>query len=293
MELSPSRAGARLALGTVQFGASYGINNQRGRVPETETSEILALAEAHGIDTLDTAPVYGDSEPVLGRLSVASGRFRLVSKLPACSAGEAEGRLRESCRSLRTPALYGYLLHHFDSYRKDPKVFGMLGEFKRQGLVQKIGFSLYRPEELQLVLERGQVFDLVQIPGNVLDRRFLPHLEKLKSLGVEVHVRSAFLQGLLLSDPAKLSGRLRKVRPALEELRGIAARNSLSVASLCLNFVLAQGHVDKVVVGVDGLAHLRENLEYTVQLPRVRNLLPELAALEQDDEEILIPSNWG
>jgi aryl-alcohol dehydrogenase-like predicted oxidoreductase len=292
MELGRSCAGSRLALGTAQFGLDYGANNLRGRVPESETAQILACAEERGITVLDTAPVYGDSEAVLGRLLQGRSGLRIVSKLPACPITEAEGLLQASCRRLRVPALYGCLIHDFESYRKDRKILDELRRLKAQGLVKKIGFSLYRTSELELIEQRGDAFDLVQLPLNLLDRRFLPRLAALKLRGVEVHARSAFLQGLLLRDPALLSGRLLKARPVLERLHSLAAQQGLPAASLCLGFVLAQEQVDKVVIGVDGLAHLQENLSFAEQSKKAYQLSPELAALEIPDEEILIPSNW-
>ena len=107
-----------------------------------------------------------------------------------------------------------------------------------------------------------------------------------------LHARSVFLQGLLMRDPEGLSGRFLAVRAPLQELRALAARQGITIAALCLGFVLARDRVDQLVIGVDGLAHLQENLEHARRLEQVRKHLPELAALETTDEEILIPSNW-
>ena len=64
---------SRLALGTVQFGLVYGINNPRGKIPEDEAEEILRYAFSGGIDTLDTARAYGASEALLGRILRKTG----------------------------------------------------------------------------------------------------------------------------------------------------------------------------------------------------------------------------
>ena len=60
----------RLVLGTVQFGLLYGIANQVGKVSRDEVAEILGHARAAGVDTLDTAIGYGDSEVILGEVGV-------------------------------------------------------------------------------------------------------------------------------------------------------------------------------------------------------------------------------
>ena len=57
----------RLALGTVQFGQNYGIANSTGQMSRSEVEKILELARLKGINTLDTAIAYGESENVLGK----------------------------------------------------------------------------------------------------------------------------------------------------------------------------------------------------------------------------------
>jgi len=57
---------SKIVLGTVQFGLDYGINNIHGQVSEDESFSILKFAWEHGIDTLDTAHSYGNSEKVIG-----------------------------------------------------------------------------------------------------------------------------------------------------------------------------------------------------------------------------------
>lgn len=70
---------SRLALGTVQFGMSYGISNTAGQVPQDEVAKILDYCKANGIDTLDTARGYGESEAVIGQFDLSP--FKIVTKL--------------------------------------------------------------------------------------------------------------------------------------------------------------------------------------------------------------------
>jgi aryl-alcohol dehydrogenase-like predicted oxidoreductase len=82
---------------------------------------------------------------------------------------------------------------------KGPAIYTALQVLKDKQFVQKIGISIYQPLELAQVWSIGK-FDLVQAPLSVLDRRLLTSgwLDRLNELGVEVHARSVFLQGLLL-----------------------------------------------------------------------------------------------
>ena len=69
-----------LGLGTAQLGVAYGISNRSGRPSEAEASAILECALEQGIDTIDTAPAYGESEALLGRLLPAGADVRIVTK---------------------------------------------------------------------------------------------------------------------------------------------------------------------------------------------------------------------
>ena len=71
----------KLALGTAQFGMEYGIANKNGKVSLDEAKAIITLGRLAGIDTLDTAMAYGDSEESLGKLSTED--FHVITKLPS------------------------------------------------------------------------------------------------------------------------------------------------------------------------------------------------------------------
>ena len=120
----------KLALGTVQFGLNYGIANRTGRVTGSSVGAMLELARISGIDTLDTAIAYGESEACLGDAGLAG--FRVVSKLPAlpdgCTAVDAwvQQQFAMSLARLNTDSLYGLLLH------------------RPEQLLEEAGASLYR-----------------------------------------------------------------------------------------------------------------------------------------------------
>ena len=69
-----------------------------------------------------------------------------------------------SLRRLKVEKLYGYLLHHFEVYKNNPKVWDEFVALKESGKVKKIGFSLYSPAELELILNNKSPFDLIQVP---------------------------------------------------------------------------------------------------------------------------------
>lgn len=294
---------SKLALGTVQFGLDYGISNSDGKVSADGVAQILHHALDCGVAVLDTAYAYGDSENVLGQCLAGfadggSSQFRVVSKFPPTQVPNpaVADLLQESLHRLGMDSLYGYLFHSLDSYRENPELWAEMCALREQGLVKKVGFSLYNPQDaLDLLADLGsgdQQIDLVQVPFSVLDQRWAAAWPALKAAGVEVHVRSVFLQGLVFQEVAGLDSHFSGAFASLDKLRDLAAESGLSVAALCLGFALVQAEIDQVVMGVANLGQFVENVRLAGLAERVLPLLPALQGLAIEEEKILMPMFW-
>lgn len=274
----------KLVLGTVQFGLDYGINSAGRPTPQTVV-DILALAACRGINMLDTSAAYGDSEKILGiAIPSTDSRFRIISKYPK-KPNSVRKTLEGTLADLGAKSIYGYLLHHFDVYHENPQIWSEFERVRESGLVEKIGFSLYSPGELDEIFRRGTQFDLVQFPYNIFDRRFEPYMPELKSRGVEIHVRSTFLQGLFFKDRDTLPEKLRPLRKYLKEIDDYAKANKLSIAQVALNFSLQNDYIDGVLIGVDNVEQLRDNISAMTD----KQIEISMNVLEQ---ELLSPVNW-
>ncbi|WP_235282970.1 aldo/keto reductase [Methanosarcina sp. 1.H.T.1A.1] len=283
----------KLVLGTAQFGMDYGINNKRGKIPREEVFEILKTAFEAGIDSLDTAYAYGDSEIVIGDFIKSSGLdIKVISKLPVCDPEDVVNIFSISSNRLSVDSLYGYYIHSFQHYRENPEVWDVLARLKSEGKIKKIGFSLYYPSELDYLLDNDITFDIIQVPYSVFDQRFGGYFPTLKAKSIEVYVRSVFLQGLLFKDPSDLSGNFRKVKARIQKLNLISKELDLPLASLVLNFAVLNNYVDRVVVGVDNIENLNELLTSVEHVDKVKPIISELLAFREDDENIILPVNW-
>lgn len=274
----------KLVLGTVQFGLQYGVNSA-GRPSEEAVKAILREACAAGIGLLDTSAAYGEAESVLGRCLPESSSFRLVSKYPKGEISVKESFAGSLERLGGRESLYGYLLHHFELFLQHPAIWEDFVALKEAGRVRKIGFSLYEPAELECILERQLPFDLLQIPYNLFDRKFLPYMEELHLRGVEIHVRSTYLQGLFFMDRDCLPEKLKPLRSYLLDLDAYARGAGLTVAELALNANLQNPFVDGVLIGVDNLRQLKENLDAVKDVP-----LDFIVNVKEKD--LLNPVNW-
>ena len=285
-----------IALGSASFGQRYGIA-QHGDVSQQDVDSILQLGLELGIDTIDTAHLYGNAESVLGNFDKVN-QFKIVNKLPEISSLSLKQVLslwQQSLEKLASSRTYGCLLHkpedllcanRNDNYLK-------LKAIKDVGLTQKIGVSVYTPDELEEIIKQFDI-DLVQVPMNVFDQRFLSSgvLERAKQKGVEIHVRSAFLQGLLLMETTQLTAHF---NPYIEHINSyFKAVKDAELTKLEAAFAYLQTipFIDKVVVGCHNIEQLRE-IEHSFKQTQNSKIGHKFASFVHCDEQLILPTNWS
>jgi aryl-alcohol dehydrogenase-like predicted oxidoreductase len=278
----------KLALGTVQFGLDYGVTNHDGQVAIDEVKNILDYAKDKGIDTLDTASGYGNSEQVLGEVGV--NNYRIITKTTPLKNG-VDGVIKgfhQSLDSLNIGQVDGLLIHNIDD-TKDKRfgeLFYKLNELKEEGVIKKIGFSTYTPEQVDFLLENFD-FDLIQVPFNVFDTRLVEggQLKALKKKNIEIHARSVFLQGVLLSFDS-LSDYFSTWDTQFEQYQGLVREKELSLLEYALNFALNTQELDKILVGVDSVNQLTD-------IVNAFKSDVDLKAFKIDDINLLNPNLWN
>jgi glutamate-1-semialdehyde aminotransferase/spore coat polysaccharide biosynthesis protein SpsF (cytidylyltransferase family)/aryl-alcohol dehydrogenase-like predicted oxidoreductase len=253
-----------LGLGTVQFGLDYGIGNDRGKTPFPEVQQILQAAAAAGVSWLDTGSMYGEAESVLGRaLRNWTSDFKVVTKTPHFSgalltkddAEELESSLMSSLRKLGRSHVEALLIHSPADLAKPGAecLWRRMRALKERGLIHKMGASVYEPAQLR-DLPRKARLDMVQIPLNFLDQNFLRagELQRLRDEGTRVHVRSIYLQGLLLLEPDELPAQFDSIRGRLRTMQDAIHEAGLTVLEAPLVWAEHLGQIDVLFVGVTG-----------------------------------------
>jgi aryl-alcohol dehydrogenase-like predicted oxidoreductase len=289
-----SEAMTRLALGTAQFGLNYGLANFSGQVTQAEVGVILNRAATAGIDTLDTAIAYGQGEACLGRAGMTG--WRVITKLPPLPQEVTDVRewvdeqIGGSLRRLGIAQLEAVLLHRSSDLLGPlgEAYVGILNEMKAAGLTRALGVSIYDPVELDRLWPKWSP-DVVQAPCNVLDRRLIHSgwLDRLNRNGVRVHVRSAFLQGLLLMAADCRPGGFARWKDILDRWMEWCKEREISPLRGALAFVLALRGVEFVVIGVNSDAQLEECLAHS---SAVDPLPPD--DMFSEDRNLIDPSRW-
>lgn len=285
----------KIALGTVQFGLNYGVANTQGKVPIADVRSIIQTAKIAGITTLDTAIAYGDSESVLGNLGCQE--LSVVTKLPEVPAeisdigNWVEQQVSESLARLKVTQLDGLLLH------RPEQLNGKLGEnlyhsllaVRDSGAAKRIGISIYEPQELD-DLPADLTFDLIQAPYNPFDQRLATSgwLAKLTASGTAVHLRSIFLQGLLLMDPMERPSKFMPWKTLFDRWDTWLLESKQTPLEACLNHALSLQGVEKVVIGINSQEQLRQMLGTLGTLPDLKSFEPSI-----NDPRILNPAEWN
>ena len=285
----------KLALGTAQFGMRYGISNVSGKVSQEDGKVILEYAASAGIDTIDTAMAYGDSEHVLGNIGVEA--FRMVTKLPEIPKYITDVErwvikvVEDSISRLGVESLYGLLLHR-PSQLFEPigfKVLSALRLLKELGLVKNVGISVSAPCEFDALFNIYD-FDIVQCPFNLVDRRLINSgwLEKLNAAGVEIHTRSSFLQGLLLLPRDSIPSKFKAWNILWDDWDEWLCENETSPVDACISYVLSFPEIDRLVVGVETQSQFTE----IVGAARSTSI-NSYPAISSDVTNLINPSNWS
>ncbi len=286
----------KLALGTAQFGMSYGIANQHGKIKLENIKDIIKIAREKNIDLVDTAIAYGDSERIIGKIGILD--FKFVTKLPPLPKIEVanisfwvEDQIKLSLKRLGIQSLYGLLIHRSEDLLGDKgeKIVNALNNLKSRGLVKKIGISIYDSSELEKLTNQIKV-DIVQAPLNIIDQRLINSswLSKLYKADVEVHIRSVFLQGLLLMSKQNRPHKFNRWKNLWKIWHEWLNDNQITALEATIRYALSVEKISKVIVGVDSKKQLQQ-----IILASDGKLPPIPPGLFMDDINLLNPSNWN
>jgi aryl-alcohol dehydrogenase-like predicted oxidoreductase len=293
---------SRLMLGTVQFGMpNYGVANKTGQPSYQAVRDMLAFAFQEGVNCLDTAADYGESEERIGKaleeLHLAD-KIMVVTKVALADATPLERAadlirqsVARSLKRLRLDCLPVCLCHNENVYRHIEVLFALQDE----GLVRHIGVSAaFNPELVADLLKSGRVA-AVQFPSNVLDQRYRHSglFSECRRRDTAVFIRSVYLQGLLLMPEADILPELAAVIAPRRVLEHLAQNAGMGMAELAIRYMLSLEGVTSVVIGLETIRQLQENVQWVVRGPLEPALQRAIEAAVPDlPELVLTPPLW-
>lgn len=285
----------KIILGTAQFGQNYGISNQHGVLQESEAKNIFNFATESGIKFLDTAIDYKHSQKILKKINLKN--IKIITKLPLLGNKnlpiefEVENLIKKSLSEIDIKKYYGVLLHNPKQlfHKEKESIIKGLDMIRNNNYAEKIGISIYSPDEIRYYQEIYP-FDIIQCPLNILDQRLIKQNwhHKLKLNGVELHIRSIFLQGLLLMKPKYIPQKFNAWKSTFENWHKWLSENNLDAIEACFRFVNQIEDIDKILIGVQNKDELRKIV--SINHKKFQNL-PDLS--KNIDENLINPYLWS
>jgi aryl-alcohol dehydrogenase-like predicted oxidoreductase len=296
---------SEISLGTVEIGMPYGIvANSHASVPdEPAAARLLNQALDLGINFIDTARAYGESEAIIGR-SIAHRRreFVLASKVlthhaqnltPAELRDRTVASVHESLRLLHTDAIDLLMMHSAPVEAiLNGDLLEVLKGMQQQGHIRKIGASVYGEEAAVAAIDDGG-YDCLQIAYSVLDRRPESRLfAKAAENNVGLVARSVLLKGALTDRDRYLPDALAELKITVRQMRNVAAREQMTLPELAYRYVLSQRLPQTALVGTASVEELEQAIDFARRGPLSGLQIEAIRSLAMPDAYHLNPANW-
>lgn len=283
----------RIVLGGAQLGLPYGILNGGETLSREEVARILDTAVDRGIDSIDTAIAYGQSESIIGETS--QNRFNIISKLPPLPVDISNisewvhSQVQGSLSRLKCTSLDALLLHRPQDLTgaQGAELYAAIESLMAKRMIRRFGVSIYSPDDLEGIIGTFDIH-VVQAPLNVFDRRILGVTDHLSALNIEVHVRSVFLQGVLITSPQDRPHRFQSWSEHFAVFDKWVRSTGMSAIACCMGFALQQPGVAKLVIGTTSAKSLGEIMN---SIPN--SILEVPAHLQSSVEQLIDPRFWN
>ncbi len=260
----------QFVLGTAQLGLDYGINNIEGKPSRIKAFDLLNAAYENGVRIIDTAAAYGDAEQIIGMfMKQQNKQFKITTKLQKLGKNrdllcQIKENLASSLQNLCVSKIDYYLYHSMEDLIDDEEIFKYFNLLKENCQIEKLGVSIYDTYELEeIILNFSDYIDVVQIPFNIFDIKWLKYdlLRKAKEKGIEISVRSVFLQGLLFLDKEKANRINPKTYEYINNLRKLSEHKKITIEELAVAFVKNQKNIDYIIIGCENKTQLLSNIK--------------------------------
>lgn len=283
----------RIVLGGAQLGLPYGILNGGETLSREEVARILDTAVDRGIDSIDTAIAYGQSESIIGETS--QNRFNIISKLPPLPVDISNvsewvhSQVQGSLSRLKCTSLDALLLHRPQDLTgaQGVELYAAIESLMAEKMIHRFGVSIYSPDDLEGIIDTFEIH-VVQAPLNVFDRRILGVTDQLSALNIEVHVRSVFLQGVLIASPQDRPHRFEPWSEHFALFDEWVRSSGVSAMACCMGFALQQPGIAKLVIGTTSAESLDEIMN---SIPN--SVLEVPTHLQSSVEQLIDPRFWN
>lgn len=282
----------KIIIGSANVNTKYGF--KKNNIKTKEFKKLLKNAKLKKINFIDTSPKYSNSEKVIGSIKE---KFNIITKIPKIPLNTKKNKIEDwiinkfitSLRNLNSKFIYGVLIQNAEILlsNKGDNIYNALVNFKNKKKIKKIGVSIYDFKKLEKIINKFKI-DFVQVPFNIFDQRLVEKslIPKLKKRGIEIHVRSVFLQGLLTEKNLRLPSSMKDLNKNLKIWEKWIKKNKINPINACLDFVLRNKDIDKIVIGFNSFKDFKQVISHKKSNIKFTNLKLSV------NKNIVDPRNW-
>lgn len=285
--MNKSQLKNRIVIGSANFTQKYGADSTK--INSYEIKKILNLAKNNNIYNIDTAEAYLKDKKIFKKINK---KFKFSSKITLNSKWTSlefcQKKLEEHFNNLNAKKIQTLLIHNVEILftKNRVKIFKNLEELKKKKYFKKIGLSIYDTHNLNFLISNFDL-DVVQCPYNILDKRILTSgwFDKLNNQGIETHIRSIFLQGLLVNKLVYKKKYFNKWQQKIYKWFKWLEVNNISPIDYCLSDLL-YCDFDKIIIGINNFDSLKEIINFKkIDINRMKNL-------KISDNRLIDPRKW-
>ena len=285
--MNKSQLKNRIVIGSANFTQKYGADSTK--ISSYEIKKILNFAKKNNIYNIDTAEAYLKDKKIFKKINK---KFKFSSKIILNSKWTSiefcQKKLEEHFNNLNAKKIQTLLIHNVEILftKNRVKIFKNLEELKKKKYFKKIGISIYDIHNLNFLISNFDL-DVVQCPYNILDKRILTSgwFEKLNNQGIETHIRSIFLQGLLVNKLVYKKKYFKKWQKKIYKWFKWLEVNNISPIDYCLSDLLYYDF-DKIIIGINNFDSLKEIINFKkININRMKNL-------KISDNRLIDPRKW-
>ena len=281
----------KIIIGTANFGMKYGLGYKN--VNQKEIKKILSFGKKNGIRTLDTAPSYKNAFENLRRNKIEN--WDIISKIPSIPKNidninhHIQKIFFSNLKKINLSKIHTILIHDEKdilNVTKGKKILKILNHFKKEKLVKRVGCSIYDSHKVKRVIKNYD-FDVIQCPYNIFDKRLVDSglFRLLKKRKINIHLRSIFLQGLLLKKKKDIPVQFNNNQKITKYYK-LLEKYNLSNIEFCLS-ELDKIEYEKVLIGISHTNQLKDIINFKNHLNKSTNIL------KTKNLKLIDPRKWN
>ena len=278
----------KVIIGVTQFGLNYGLLNQYNPNKKKKLKQVINFSKKKGINSIYTSKYYGNANKFLATENLKNFTIYIKFKSQDLLKNFFLRELDKIKKKLKKNDLI-LMLDRFENLtnRERLKIYNILIDLKKDKKINRFGYSIYSFKNLKKICYRFKPH-ILQCPYNVIDRRLEEKnlLQFSKINKIEIHVRSIFLQGLLILHYSKHPRKFTKWKKIFKKFDNQIQHYKISNLEGCLNFIEKNKYIKKILLGVDNIDQLKEicSFKYNgkIKFPKIYI----------KDERLINPSKW-